>query len=470
MRPFLTLKRLELQEARESEAQIALESGTEAVRLMTVHAAKGLEFPVVFVADLGHQGTHAESKAILAHAADGYGMRVRNERNLEMEGSFFHQFIDCEIKKREDEEWKRLFYVAMTRAKTRLFLSGVFEKKKTPKASFCEMSSWMDWVMKICEILPVKMTVDADKAFGPSFHRVTIGKEKVEEILQAISSKAGSRRPPAKEVAAAPSLSRTIDLPVSAFVLFQKNPKEFWRTYQIGWTALVQDSLEGLTRTAPIAATQKLIGIGTVGEEEGMDEETDPEGIPVSPANFGTAMHGFFERLDFKEPERCLERDHLERVFGLFGKEGVAEASQLIQGFLKSSVFKQLQKARQVKREIDFVLNGRHGLIHGKLDLLFEDEKGDWHILDYKTATGDEAAAHQSAYDLQIEIYALAVHKILKIPVRSGIIYYLKNQNEVAVPFDSGTPGAFFNKLEKKVFDLQQKLLDYSNERIACGT
>jgi len=205
-----TLKRLELQEARESEAQIALESGSEAVRLMTVHAAKGLEFPVVFVADLGHQGTHADSKAIMAHAADGYGIRVRNETNLEMEDPFFHRYINEEIQKREDEEWKRLFYVAVTRAKSRLFLSGVHEKKKTQKSTFREMTRWMDWVMTICETLPAKITVDADKDAGPFVRRVTAGKEKVEEILQEVAVGKSSRRPPVRETAVVPSLSRTM--------------------------------------------------------------------------------------------------------------------------------------------------------------------------------------------------------------------------------------------------------------------
>lgn len=462
-----TLRRLELQEARESEAQIALESGAEAVRMMTVHAAKGLEFPVVLIADLGHQGTHADSKAILAHAADGYGLQVRNETSLKMEAPFFHRFINAEIQKREDEEWKRLLYVAMTRAKSRLFLSGVHEKRKTKKESFREMTRWMDWVMTICETLPVKSTVDADKEAGPLLRRGAAGKEKVEEILREISVGAVPQRAPAQEAPAAPSLSRTLDLPVSAFVLFQKEPREFWRTYQIGWTVRVQDSLEGPASTAPISAAQKLIGIGTAGEAERKDEELDPEGVPVSPADFGTAMHRFFEHVDFKEPERCLERDFLERIFGGFGKEATAEAGKFIRGFLESPVFRRLQKARRVERETDFVLNGRHGLIHGKIDVLFEDDEGGWHILDYKTATGDDAAARESAYDLQLEIYALAAHKILKIPVRSGIIYYLKNKKEVTLPFGSGKNGCFFEALEKKIFDLQEKILDYSNERIA---
>jgi hypothetical protein len=97
--------------------------------------------------------------------------------------------------------------------------------------------------------------------------------------------------------------------------------------------------------------------------------------------------------------------------------------------------------------------------------------KGDWHILDYKTASGDEEAARRSGYDLQMEIYALAARSILKLPVRSAIIYYLKNQNTVTLAFPPEKDKEIFGDLEKKVRDLQQKILDYSNQRMEkeCG-
>ena len=133
---------------------------------------------------------------------------------------------------------------------------------------------------------------------------------------------------------------------------------------------------------------------------------------------------------------------------------------------MKQPIFHELGKANQVKREIDFVLNERRGLIHGKIDILFEDGKGQWHILDYKTAAGDEEAARKSAYDLQLEIYTLAAERILKLPVRSAIIYYLKNQKAVTLPFPAEKSGAFFDGLEKKICALQQQILDYSNGRM----
>ncbi len=440
------LKRLELQEVRESEAQVALESGAEAVRIMTVHAAKGLEFPVVFVADLGHQGTHADSKAVLAHAAEGYGIKIRNEMTLEMEAPFFHRFIDRAVQRREDEEWKRLFYVAVTRAKARLFLSGVHEERKTQKKSYREMTRWMDWVMAISGTLSAKITVNAGGETRLFADRVTAGKGKVAAVLQKASREGAPAGVPCPEPPAAPSLSRTLDLPVSAFVLFQKDPQAFWRTYQVGWTV----EAEGARDRDP-------------------ERDPAPGNTLVPAADFGTAMHSFFEKVDLRDPERCLERDFLEGMFGRFGKEAIVEAGRLIRGFVRGPLFQKLRAARKIHREVDFVLNGRHGLIHGKVDVLFEDAGGDWHVLDYKTASGDGAAARADAYDLQLEIYAYAAHKILKIPVRSGIIYYLKNQNEIRLPFVAGGNEGLWDDLGQKIFDLQERILDYSNERIANG-
>jgi len=234
-----------------------------------------------------------------------------------------------------------------------------------------------------------------------------------------------------------------------------------------------------------------------------MAAETAPISSSMKSKSIGTAMHGFFEHLDFGKPERFLEPETLERVFGRFGKDAVSDARKIIQDFMKQPVFLELRKARQVKREIDFVLNERRGLIHGKIDLLFEGEEGGWHILDYKTAVGDDEAARKSAYDLQMEIYALAAERILKLPVRSAVIYYLKNQKAVTLHFPDNSVGrchceepqkgdaaislkkgkiasplarnekmiesvsGFFDGLEKKICSLQQKILDYSNERMS---
>ncbi|MFH0986152.1 MAG: UvrD-helicase domain-containing protein [Candidatus Omnitrophota bacterium] len=460
------LKRLKAQEVRESEAQIALETGAEAVRMMSVHAAKGLEFPVVFIADMGRLGSRSDSKAVIAHAAKGYAMQIPGEEDPETRRPYFFKWVDDVIARRENEEWKRLLYVAMTRAESRLFLSGVHKKKKQEKESFREMASWMDWVMAICGDMPLaQVTQDPGGVEKPRGRTQDDLGSRVEAFIKDMERKGDASAGP-QVLAPGVALPRSIDLPVSAYVLFQKDPGAFWRTYQVGWSVLVQDFSEGLTRTAPISATQKLKSIGTVGESEWSGEEAIFKEDDFSAADFGTAMHGFFEHWDLKDPESALEPERLERVFGRFGGDAVKDAGKILRDFMKQPIFQELRKAKQIKREIDFVLNERHGLIHGKIDILLEDAKGHWHILDYKTAAGDEASAEKSAYDLQLEIYALAAERILKLPVRSAIIYYLKNQKAVTIPFSAEKTPALFDDLEKKIRDLQQRILDYSNERM----
>ncbi len=382
-------------------------------------------------------------------------MQIPVEKDPEMQKPYFFKWVDGEIAKRDEEEWKRLFYVAVTRAKSRLFLSGVHKKKKEEKKTFREMACWMDWAMAICgDMEAVKISKDSGTEGGSRISKTEDLNSKVEALIKDVKWKEGA---PSGSEAFMPgtALPRSIDLPVSAYVLFFFFSGEFWRRYQVGWTVLDQDSYGGST------------SMGTAGKNEWAGEDVIFSEDDFSVADFGTAMHGFFEHWDLGRSDCSPEPEALERIFGHFGKEAVNDARKIIRDFMKQPVFQELRKARQVKREIDFVLNERRGLIHGKIDILFEDAKGEWHILDYKTAAGDEEAAHKSAYDLQLEIYALAAERILKLPVRSAIIYYLKNQKAVTLSFPKEKSAAFFEGLETKIRGLQQRILDYSNERMA---
>lgn len=442
------LKRFQAQEVRESEAQIALESSAQAVRMMSVHAAKGLEFPVVVIADMGHQGSRSDSKTVIAHAADGYAMQLWDTLERTLKKPYFFLEIDETIKQRDNEEWKRLLYVAMTRAKARLLLSGVYKKRKETKDKFSEMNSWMDWVMTLCDQLPVKVSFQDKTNDVPHKAKFSAYQEAIRKILERIpkqTEKKQLQKPLLLDPPAVRPFLRVMDLPVSAYVLFQKDPLEFWRVYQIGWSVNPSEEFA-----------------------KGQDLDEKEEGAA---ADFGTAMHTFFEHLDFKQPEFCLRSGILESIFSGFETEKVDQAQELIRQFFSQPLFQKLYRAKQIKREVDFVLNGRHGLIYGKLDMLFEDEHGLWHILDYKTAVGDERSAEESGYLLQLQIYALAVEKLLGISVCSGILYFLKNQKEVTLDFAQTVPAddrkKSFQRLEKKILDLQKSILEFSNAKWA---
>jgi ATP-dependent exoDNAse (exonuclease V) beta subunit len=102
----------DLAEAREGEA--ALESeGLDAVRLMTIHRAKGLEFPVVCVADLGRQGAGGRSRLLLG--PDGtVGLRLAVLGGGDAVPALDYERLAAEEARADDEEERRLLYVAMT--------------------------------------------------------------------------------------------------------------------------------------------------------------------------------------------------------------------------------------------------------------------------------------------------------------------------------------------------------------------
>ena len=106
----------------ESEAPVEGE-GLDAIRLMTIHRAKGLEWPTVCVADLGRSPRPPHQ--ILRLSGDGrLGLRVHRAGVAGRVSALDHDAIGAEERRAEEDEERRLFYVAMTRARERLILSG----------------------------------------------------------------------------------------------------------------------------------------------------------------------------------------------------------------------------------------------------------------------------------------------------------------------------------------------------------
>ena len=98
------------------------EDSSNAVKIMTVHSAKGLEFPVVFVAAI-HKGVDTGVPVVAFSRHYGLGARWRNPASGEDKDDLFQHALRQEWKRREEEESSRLLYVAMTRAEHHLVLS-----------------------------------------------------------------------------------------------------------------------------------------------------------------------------------------------------------------------------------------------------------------------------------------------------------------------------------------------------------
>lgn len=116
------LEELEALRVTQSEAEAPPAEAGDIAQLMSIHAAKGLEFKVVFVSAL-HQGPDRR-KPVIAFSADaGLGAKWRNPASGKGQSDTAHLAAIAELKQKEEAEENRLLYVAMTRAQDRLFVS-----------------------------------------------------------------------------------------------------------------------------------------------------------------------------------------------------------------------------------------------------------------------------------------------------------------------------------------------------------
>jgi len=133
--------------ARESEAPT--EAGS-AVQLMTVHKAKGLEFPVVVIADAAHAG-HRGTERVLLDGRMGVTIDLRDEENRRPAAYLLAALRDNERGEAED---RRLLYVAATRAREKLLVSA---HTKILKGGALQMSGWLDRLGRVAGLDEVPM-------------------------------------------------------------------------------------------------------------------------------------------------------------------------------------------------------------------------------------------------------------------------------------------------------------------------
>jgi ATP-dependent helicase/nuclease subunit A len=118
-----------------SEPHAPVDSAPDAVRLMTIHASKGLEFPLVCLADLGRAPVSMAPDLLLDADGDRIGLRLAGlDGSPPVEALGFAELRE-ERRALEAAEEERIVYVAVTRARDRLILSGAFDFAKGPKAS-----------------------------------------------------------------------------------------------------------------------------------------------------------------------------------------------------------------------------------------------------------------------------------------------------------------------------------------------
>jgi ATP-dependent exoDNAse (exonuclease V) beta subunit len=368
--------------ARELEA-VAEEEGADAVRLLTIHAAKGLEFKVVIVADAGRDRVPPSPDEILALPDGRFGFRVADPVTAKRRGAFDYEAVKEARQEAERAERLRLYYVAMTRAKERLIVSGSVDlgserETPTPIAWVLDRLGADEELGQAGEA-PVELVrgdarllVRLDR-FHPEEPAVVeaAGVETEEEegqlaLFTALEEVAASRAAPELPPLVAlpdPPLHRVRRLSFTSISLFEQCAYKYFARYGLGMS-------------------ERPVEVEGTGERSGTE--------------IGSAVHALLEEIDLAAPVVPELEDELIRGF--------------VAAYCESELARRVAALEGVEKERHFTFEHDGVLVHGFIDVFYLRD-GRALVVDYKTnALGDASPDEivEQDYRLQRLVYALA--------------------------------------------------------------
>jgi ATP-dependent exoDNAse (exonuclease V) beta subunit len=380
--------------ARELEA-VAEEEGGDAVRLLTIHAAKGLEFKVVVVADAGRDKAPPASDEILALSDGRFGFRVADPVTSERRGAYAYDAVKEARKAEERAERLRLYYVAMTRAVDRLLVSGSIDPGRT-----ADDSTPIGWVLGRLEAREEleragRDPVELEREGARVILRVDRYAEQAAPLVEPASQDgqlalfeegAGELLPalvpqlPALVEVPAPPLHRVRRLSFSAMALFERCSYRYYAERVVGMRPT--DVRAAVPGTPGLAATEIGDAVHRLLELVNLQE-------PLPPEDLGALVRGWYPSVTDEEVERI----------GAFTRS-----------YCESELAKRVATLPGARPERPFAFEHDGVLLHGRLDVLQLDDKRAL-VVDYKTnsleeGTPEEIVEHD--YRLQRLVYALA--------------------------------------------------------------
>ena len=429
------------------EAEIVSEQ-ENAVRLMSIHKSKGLEFPVVFVCGMGKQFNEQDLNSnMIFHPEFGIGLKWFDCEKRTKANTLIHQIFAMEAKKENLGEELRVLYVALTRAKEKLILagtcklpkegqySGFSREGKVPFSTRYDAKSYWDWVIPVLGMEnPDYRYVIWDEARMQQEEQRKLQDTALEHrtLLEALQNVSEMELAQLKET----------------FSWEYAWKEEGAHKQKVSVSELKHRAMEERSESAEqtLNTAQPLFPdeIATPYVPRFVQEVKENAG-----ALYGTMVHRFLECLDFAGlPDFADEKQGLYSVkqqidaLCALGRMQEADAKRLnwkqLLGFLQSDTAKRMRAAAEqgaLEREKPFVMSvpanlvwedsrpEEDVLIQGIIDVFWEEADGIV-LLDYKTDHVDNAQELVRRYKKQLELYADALSRFSdEKPVKEILIY-----------------------------------------------
>lgn len=447
----------------------ALGEQEDVVRIMTIHSSKGLEFPVVFMAGMARSFNMSDTKKpYMLDKEFGFAAKYVNAKRRISYPSLPQIAFKRKKKMEMLAEEMRVLYVAMTRAKEKLFLTAALKDAVKKMIEWNEQSGHSEWLL--ADYVRASATSYIDW-IGPALVRHRDCKElRKEEDISHLDSNEVSEHPSAWEISIRSAkeiqqrqmtqdqeenhllelVQKGEEVPITSPFATEVTSRLMWEySFQNATIHRSKQSVSEIKRYAEMVDEQSGIDLVRKIKKPILKRPKFMQEKSLSPAERGTAMHMVMQHVDLTR--QVTAETIAEQVNWMVAKELLtaeqAEVidSELIAQFFKTELGDRYFTARAVHREIPFTLAlpasevypdwcnpDESVFVQGIIDCILEDESG-LTLIDYKSDgitaryKGGFSQAKpilEGRYSLQLNLYAKAIEQIWKRKVTEKYLFF----------------------------------------------
>lgn len=434
----------------------------DVVRIMSIHKSKGLEFSVVFVADMGKAFNRRDTQdQILFHNRLGIGLKQYDPEWRMSYPTLIWSGIAAQLRWEGTAEEERILYVAMTRARDQLILTGHSShidrdwQRWTSRLNPAQAKSYFDWVMPAA-LAPFGAKADADYARPGAAWQDAVWQVRIAKAVPAGTVEEGAYDGEPRlealrrgDLTGTPvpswldeQLSWQYAYPQAVRTAAKFSVSEVKRRYQ----ELHSDELQDEAALSVPAAAVIPPAPGEDDAFAALPPWLAGEEAAVSGAQRGTALH---KALQYITPAADQTTATLRREIDAFVRQGLLSREEaklvyvpVLAAFCQSDIGRRMAESPELHREYPFTVllaggdplpeteTGEQILIQGVIDCLFREDDA-WILVDYKSDRLETADAFRRRYAVQLALYKRAVEQITHRPVEETYIYSLHLQQEI---------------------------------------
>lgn len=428
------------------------------LRIMTIHKSKGLEFPIVILADMakGYNFSDSRKQRVVFHHKYGIGIDVVNQDLGITYPSVIKQAIRSVIEKETKSEELRLLYVALTRAKEKIYMFATtkdFEKEysmqtiKLKNGKFNEtlIASNTSYYKNILPVIKYYNEFEADKK-DLEINKIEVKSSTTDEELKNLlmTKEEDKKRESLNEILK--SLFNKELLNNSIIEKIRDNLESEYKFYEDAHCP----SRVSVSNLKKAKSEEENIVIKSIIKDENQDINVEKQfEIPsclneekevYTAVRKGILIHFILQNLDFgmlntkKEIKNYISKLELEKVIST--KDSKYISISKIYNFLNSKIGNDLKKAKKIYREYEFILNSKkysNSLIQGVIDLFYVTSENKVVLVDFKTDKLYNADEFINRYRIQLEIYKEAINTLTDYSVDKVYIYSFNLNKEIEI-------------------------------------